>query len=150
MTGVPAQPPVTGRTGYLLQKVAFLAMNRFEEDLATFGLSSRSYFVLSGVDQEKPPSQQELARLLTIDPTTIVALVDELQKAGFVTRVRSATDRRRNELLLTDDGAAALKKANEIADESESEFFGPLTATQRGQLHESLALLIKGRWPLPS
>lgn len=154
MTGTPADQQLTSRTGFLIQKVAFLSINRFEEALATFGLSSRSYYVLSGIAQDgvpekRPPSQQELARLLTIDPTTIVAIVDELQKAGFVTRVRSATDRRRNELLLTEDGTAALKKANQLADEAETEFFAPLTPAQRVALHESLVLLIKDRWPLP-
>lgn len=150
MTGAPADQPLTSRTGYLIQKVAYLSITQFEEALATFGLSSRSYFVLSGIDQEKPPSQQELARLLTIDPTTIVALVDELEKLGFVTRVRSSTDRRRNELLLTEDGTAALKKANQLADDVESDFFAPLTADQRAGLHEALRLLVKGRWPLPN
>lgn len=153
MTGAPADQPLTSRTGYLIQKVAYLSINRFEEALTAFGLSSRSYFVLSGIaqngDEHRPPSQQELARLLNIDPTTIVAIVDELQKLGFVTRVRSATDRRRNELLLTEDGTAAWQKANRLADETEAEFFAPLTAAQRAGLHEALLLLIKDRWPLP-
>jgi DNA-binding MarR family transcriptional regulator len=149
MTGATADQPLTNRTGFLIQKVAFLSINSFEEALTTFGLSSRSYYVLSGIAQEKPPSQQELARLLTIDPTTIVAIVDELQNAGFVNRVRSSTDRRRNELLLTEDGVAALQKANQLADDEETEFFAPLTEAQRAGLHEALVLLVRNRWPLP-
>jgi DNA-binding MarR family transcriptional regulator len=150
MSGVSSGKGLTGRTGFLVQKVAFLMINQFEERLAAHGLSSRSYFVLSGIDQQAPPSQQELARLLSIDPTTIVAMVDELERAGFVNRVRSSADRRRNELILTGEGAAALAKANRIADDSEAEFFAPLTATQRAELHDALVLLVKDRWPPPS
>lgn len=44
----------------------------------------------------------------------LVALLDELQALHFITRQRSATDRRSHALQLTSDGHAAVKEANHL------------------------------------
>src|SRR5256885_16510123 len=93
--------PLGERTALLAHKVSCLLLREFEQELQQLNLSSRGYFVLSHIDQERPPSQQDLVRLLMIDPTSMVSLMDELEKQGFVVRLRSTTDRLRYELHLT-------------------------------------------------
>jgi DNA-binding MarR family transcriptional regulator len=140
---------LTQRTGYLAHKVGYLIIRDVEEALEPLKVSSRSYFVLAAVGQSPPPSQNDLARLLSIDPTTIVAVVDELERAGLIARRRNVADRRRYDLVLTPAGAETLDRAHQIADETEARFFAPLNRAQRDQLHGFLALLLQGRWPAP-
>jgi DNA-binding MarR family transcriptional regulator len=140
---------LTERTAFLAHKVGQLLLERVERRLEVLGLNSRSYFVLAAVDRDVPRSQQELSRLLTIDPTTIVALVDDLEAHGHVQRSRNLRDRRRYDLTLSDGGVRALAAAHEALATVEQDFFAPLTPKQRGDLHKSLERLIVGRWPPP-
>src|SRR5512143_3459008 len=139
--------PLTERTGFLANKVGLLLLHAVEARLARLGLTSRTYFVLAAVDRDKPSSQQDLSRLLGIDPTTIVALVDQLEQGGFVVRARNPSDRRRYDLHLTPSGATALASAHEAMVAAESEFFAPLTADELRAYHSFLRRLLRDRWP---
>jgi MarR family transcriptional regulator, lower aerobic nicotinate degradation pathway regulator len=137
--------PLAERTGLLAHKVGCLLLRAFEEGLAPLKLSARGYFVLAHIDRESPPSQQDLARRLIIDPTTMVALVDELERLGFVVRLRNPGDRRRYELHLTSAGSQALATADKAMDTIETEFFGSLSAQQQREFHDLLQQLLQGR-----
>jgi MarR family transcriptional regulator for hemolysin len=58
----------------------------------------------------EPLSQSELAQSLGVEGATMVAMVDRLVKAGLVTRVPSATDRRVKRVVLTADGGLLYDK----------------------------------------
>lgn len=55
-----------------------------------------------------PHTISELSRKLLVDPSTLVPVVDALERKGYVERGKDPTDRRRTPLLLTEDGAALL------------------------------------------
>jgi DNA-binding MarR family transcriptional regulator len=116
-----------------------------EDRLAPLKLSSRGYFVLDGIDRAVPPSQQDLARLLSIDPNTIVTLIDELEHQGFVTRSRNSGDRRRYDLHLTAAGTKVLTRAHSALDVTERDFFAPLADDQLADLHALLRLVLDAR-----
>jgi len=142
-----SSPPLSERVGFLSHKVGQLLLQTVEQKLNSISLNSRSYFVLSGIDRQVPLSQQELSRLLGIDPTTIVTLVDELEAAGYVSRSRNPLDRRRHDLLLTPEGVAALDAAHGAMDDAEREFFGSLTDAQLRDYHLMLRRIVADRWP---
>jgi DNA-binding MarR family transcriptional regulator len=143
----PVAIPLTDRTGFLAQKVGTLFLQAVGERLSELRLGNRPFFVLAGIEHAAPISQQELSRALSVDPTTMVALVDELEQGGFVQRTRNARDRRRYDLSLTDAGAKALAAAQKAMDEVEEEFFSPLTDSERRRYHVYLEKLVEGRWP---
>jgi DNA-binding MarR family transcriptional regulator len=145
----PTAIPLIERTAILAHKVGQLLLARVEEGLEELGLSSRSYFVLSAVDCETPRSQQEMSQLLTIDPTAIGVVVDDLEARGLVKRARNRHDRRRYDLTLSEAGTSALAAAHEALATAEREFFEPLSGKQRAELHGLLQRLIAGRWPPP-
>jgi DNA-binding MarR family transcriptional regulator len=141
------QPGVTApRLGYLLkhaqQQFAELTADRF----APLGISGRQAAVLravgSGHAQEGPASQREAARLLGVDRTTMVALIDELQLKGLVLRRQDPDDRRKNVVELTDAGRAALRQSNQAADEVEETFLAPLTAAEAAEFRRALKALV--------
>lgn len=146
-TSDSSRTPLIERTAFRANKSAQLLMERIEQGLAELGLHSRTYFVLAGVEGDVPRSQQELSKLLTIDTSTMVALVDELERKGLVTRTRNERDRRRYDLALSEKGVSTLSAAHDALEAAEEDFFSPLNNKQRAVLHDLLGQLIAGRWP---
>jgi MarR family transcriptional regulator, organic hydroperoxide resistance regulator len=75
------------------------------------GLSAAQLFVLQHVAGAPGASLSELAARTMTDRTSVAAVVDRLLGRGLVERRRSASDRRRVEILLTDAGQALLSRA---------------------------------------
>src|SRR6266436_2676990 len=85
---------------------------------------------------------QELGEQLGIDRTTIVELIDELERQGVVVRRRNAADRRSYALVLTPKGRAVQKRASKAFDAAADEFFGALKPTERQLLSDMMRRLI--------
>lgn len=150
--GEPARAPakdfaLAGRPGYLLHKAALLLDEEAERAFADSGMRTRDFFVLAALEGGPELSQQDLSRLLNLDPTTVVAVVDELEDKGYVGRRRNPADRRRYILGLTDAGRTALADAERVAGEVEAAFFGALSKTERDLFRDMLGRVMEGRWP---
>ncbi|MBM9507091.1 MarR family winged helix-turn-helix transcriptional regulator [Actinacidiphila acididurans] len=139
--------PLAGRSGYLLHKAALLLLEDVEQALDGIGMRSRYFFVLASLAGGPDLSQQDLSRLLSLDPTTVVALVDEMERNQHVERRRNPADRRRYNLILTESGREALAEADRVVTEAESAFFGGLADDEREALRGMLGRLMEGRWP---
>jgi DNA-binding MarR family transcriptional regulator len=96
---------------YLLQKAAKHSLAALEAALADLDLSARQFLFLALVETHDELSQQDLAAKLSVDPTVVVKLVDQLEERGLVTRTRAADDRRQHRLALTKTGRALLGDA---------------------------------------
>lgn len=57
-----------------------------------WGSFSHAVAVCSGLD----PTQRELADFLSLDPSQVVTLVDDLERRGLVERMQGEQDRRQN------------------------------------------------------
>ncbi|WP_394436593.1 MarR family winged helix-turn-helix transcriptional regulator [Streptomyces sp. SGAir0957] len=151
-TPTPAQTtgldfPLVRRTGYLLNKAGSILMEDAERALAEQGMRLRYFYVLAALESDLTLSQQDLSKLLHLDPTTMVALVDEMERAGHVERRRNPADRRRYILRLTDDGRTALARAGSAVDAVEREFLEAVPAEDRERLRALLGDLLADRWP---
>src|SRR6266478_8532909 len=109
--------------------------------LAPMGLTVRLCGVLNLL-AKGAISQQELGEQLGIDRTTIVELIDELERQGVVVRRSNAADRRSYALVLTPKGRAVQKRASKAFDEAADEFFGALKPTERQLLSDMMRRLI--------
>jgi DNA-binding MarR family transcriptional regulator len=105
------------------------------------GLSVRLCGVLNLL-AKGPVSQQELGEQLGIDRTTIVELIDELERQGVVLRRRNAADRRSYALSLTPKGRTVQKRASRAFDEAADEFFEALKSSERQLLSDMMRRLI--------
>ena len=109
--------------------------------LAPIGLSARQVGILTLVIELEPMTQKALGDLLRIDRTTMVTLIDDLERKGYVTRERHPRDRRAFLIEPTDDGRAAKTGAIEILDEQKRRFLAPLNPDQQAELLALLKLL---------
>jgi DNA-binding MarR family transcriptional regulator len=92
--------------GYLLRDVSRRILNAMASELEAHELSLPRYFVLRELFQNDGLTQREIAQRVNVLEPTIVATIDALEAAGWVERERSATDRRKTHVKLTDAGRA--------------------------------------------
>ncbi|MBT8226528.1 MAG: winged helix DNA-binding protein [Dactylosporangium sp.] len=121
------------RTGYVLIKLGEEVLSAAEYALAPLGLRAKHVSVLTLIERHRL-SQQELSTAIGLDRTTMVGLIDDLERTGLAVRRRDEADRRRYVVNLTDAGASALRRVETLLDETESELFADLSAPERQAL----------------
>jgi DNA-binding MarR family transcriptional regulator len=104
--------------------------------LQEHGLRVRSYSVLALACDELRPTQRQLAEFLRLDPSQIVALVDELESAGLVRREPDPGDRRSKVVVATGPGEALYARARVETAKAEDLALGALTSAERSVLRE--------------
>src|SRR6516162_1559255 len=107
---VPARQQ-TGRVGQLLFVAQQAAQALAVERLEPLGLSPRAWGVLSTLTESGPLTQIDLATTMSIDRTAMVYLIDELEAAALVERVRHPQDRRAFLIHLTAAGRELQRRA---------------------------------------
>jgi DNA-binding MarR family transcriptional regulator len=133
------QVPEQLRIGLTTQIAALAAVSRrmfrdrmkHEQWAIDAGLRAPSYAVLICIDRLGPISQKRVADEIATDPSDLVAVIDILERAGFVGRERDADDRRRYSLTLTDAGRTALARLDAVSAEVQDEMLAPLDASER-------------------
>jgi DNA-binding MarR family transcriptional regulator len=129
--------------GLLLAKLRVAGSLLNNKALAEFGLRERSYSVLRLACSGLEPTQRELADFLALDPSQIVALIDDLEGRGLVFREQGRTDRRQKIVLATPEGERLHAKAETAMKESETTQFSLLAP---GEVTTLRALLRKALW----
>jgi MarR family transcriptional regulator, lower aerobic nicotinate degradation pathway regulator len=145
----PLPEAVSDRLGFLLGKNHRALRGLADEALRPFGLepgetdcNPSHVGCLAVIASEAPLSQQRLGELTGIDRTSVVAIVDYLERHGYVERRRNPDDRRAYLLLVTDAGRKWLAAAKSALIEVEDRYLGPLSGRERAQLKDLLRKLI--------
>jgi DNA-binding MarR family transcriptional regulator len=130
--------PLLEGVGYLLARAGGRAIRDFNRALQPFGMRSRHYTVLVVAAEEGGRSQRDLSELLGIDPSAVVALVDDLAREDLVRREPHPDDRRTRLVVATDRGRARLEEARALARDVDTSLQEGLTAEERHVLLELL------------
>jgi MarR family transcriptional regulator, lower aerobic nicotinate degradation pathway regulator len=127
-------PSMRDRVPFLLYRAAELSHSLANDMLARIQLTARQVGILTLVVEWEPMTQKALGDTLRIDRTTMVSLIDDLERKGYVVRRRHPGDRRAFLIQPTQPGRAAKVQAVAILDEQQSRFLAPLTPAQQRQL----------------
>lgn len=141
-TAVP--PSLLDLSTYLLSRTGKAARTRLAERLARRGLRLWHLAVLAALADFGPHAQRDLSVRLSVDPSDIAKVVDELAAAGWVDRSRDPADRRRIRVTVTDPGRTALRELQAEAEAVQAELLAPLSAAERTRLHGLLRRLFDG------
>ena len=126
---------------FLLARANAYSLAAGNAALATIGLRARSYSVLALAADGSRPSQRDLADFLRLDPSQVVALVDDLQTRGLVAREADPADRRTNVVIATAAGRVLYEQARVHARRAEEQVFARLAPREREQLASLLQLV---------
>jgi DNA-binding MarR family transcriptional regulator len=127
--------------GYLLARLGEASRRRFHRALEPEGLHPRHFGVMTMVAAHPGMSQQQLHEKTAIDPSSMVAVIDELEARGLAERRPDPNDRRTRMIFLTTQGQETLERVRGLAAQLQREFFGALTAEELGTLHALLRRL---------
>jgi DNA-binding MarR family transcriptional regulator len=119
---------------FLLARANALSLAAGNVALREHGLRVRSYSVLALTASRLQPTQRELAELLRLDPSQVVALVDDLQSRGLVTRHPDPNDRRVNVVVATDEGRTAYARAASAVADAQQALLEGFSVSERDQL----------------
>ncbi|MFE6711514.1 MarR family winged helix-turn-helix transcriptional regulator [Streptomyces sp. NPDC057695] len=120
----------TDRLGFLLSFRGELTGARIRAALGVAGLPPRNAMTLMQL-AAGPMSQRELAAAMEVDPSQLVAILNELESEGLAERRRDPADRRRHIVEITEAGSAALDRVDAAVGAAERELFGDLTEAER-------------------
>jgi DNA-binding MarR family transcriptional regulator len=134
MTEPPLPPSMRDRVPYLLYRASEHSHALANNMLAQVGLTARQAGILTLVIEREPMTQKALGDILGIDRTTMVALIDDLERKGLVARQRHPRDRRAFLVCPTEPGQAAKAAAIAILDKQQRRFLAPLSAAEQRQL----------------
>ena len=118
------------------------AFQNFAAHLGNDGVSPGQLGVLLLVEANPGSNQTRIGKALGIDRSTLVSIVDMLEKRGLIRREPSPTDRRSHALVLSVEGAAFLRAIRPRLDAHEAEIARNLSAAERAQLRDLLQRLV--------
>ena len=133
-----------GLPSWRLSAAALVGDRLVNEALATEGVRKYHFRVLVALSEHGPLSQADLGRRLHIDRSDMVAVVGDLEQAGYVGRRRDRDDRRRNVVAVTGDGEAALERMDAAVQRAQADLLAPLSAAERHELARLLERLLSG------
>jgi DNA-binding MarR family transcriptional regulator len=118
----------------LLIKLGRITAHRFTEALEPFGIRPRHAAALIELRDRGELTQQSLCGQLHLDPTNLVAILNELEERGYATRRRDPQDRRRHLVEVSKKGIAVIDKVSKVMDGVEADLLEGLDPGEREQL----------------
>ncbi|MFV0374465.1 MarR family winged helix-turn-helix transcriptional regulator [Microbacterium sp.] len=129
---------VGGDLAFLLARANAVSIDSANAALSSHQLTVRSYSVLALAVSDSRPSQKELADFLRLDPSQVVALVDDLERRTLVRRKTDPADRRAKVVVVTASGRTLYAQARAAVVADEEQRFGGLSARERDLLAKAL------------
>jgi DNA-binding MarR family transcriptional regulator len=132
--------------GYALRRAQFAVLRDFGRAMASLPvpLSPGEFAVLVLIERNPALSQTALARAIGVDRSTLVPILDRLERHGLVTRKPAPRDRRRHALALGRRGARLLANYVAAVRKHERRIQRGLTARESARLLHLLDRLREG------
>ncbi len=119
-------------TGYLLWQVSMGWQLRMNQQLKTVGLTITQFSLLASLHwltrQGELITQQQVANYAHTDKMMTSKVLQTLERKKLIIRASHSEDNRARQLMLTDEGYALLSQANQIVEQVDVSFFGPVRA----------------------
>jgi DNA-binding MarR family transcriptional regulator len=131
----------------LLEHLARVGRRAAESSMAPGGLRPRHLIALKLLSEQGPANQQGLADALSLDPSNVVGLLNELEERGLITRRRDRADRRRHIVEVSPLGEDELALANARLGDVEDAMLSALSPAERATLYNLLVRAVGVKSP---
>jgi MarR family transcriptional regulator, transcriptional regulator for hemolysin len=138
-----------GNLNWLLTQAHYALASELANALEPLGITPRDHSVL-GAAQTGAHTQKALADLVGLDKTTMVATIDDLERAGLARRVPSPTDRRAHVIEVTAEGKRKFAAAGKVSQRVQADVLESLGATAGDDLLQTLGRLVNERLAEPA
>ena len=96
---------------FLLARASAVAVAAGNQALQPLGLTTRAFATLTLAVEHDGVTQRGISDFLRLDPSRVVAIVDDLERRGLVARLVGHDDRRLKVVVATTEGRALFQKA---------------------------------------
>lgn len=96
--------------GFITNRASKIIVDEFNRRLKSSGLTRVKWMALYYIGKEEGISQKELSHKMNVNESSIVRLLDRMEKEELSVRVRDTHDRRITKILLTPRGKALRKE----------------------------------------
>jgi DNA-binding MarR family transcriptional regulator len=131
----------------LLEHLARVGRRAYESSMSPGGLRPRHLIAMKLLSEQGPANQQGLAEALSLDPSNVVGLLNELEERELITRRRDRSDRRRHIVELSSLGEDELALAYIRLSHVERDLLSALSAEERATLYDLLARAVGAKSP---
>jgi DNA-binding MarR family transcriptional regulator len=138
-----------GNLNWLLGQAHYAFASELAAAFEPLGVTPRGHSVL-GAARTGQYTQKQLAELVGLDKTTMVATLDELEAAGLARRVPSATDRRAHVIEVTPAGRRKIIAANKLVEQVQADVLASVTEQDGEALLATLGRLVQNRLAEPA
>jgi DNA-binding MarR family transcriptional regulator len=146
-TTTAGQTAVSGQQ--LLPLIDHLArVGRRATDCMSGYLRPRHMIALKLLGERGPMTQHAVGIALSLDPSNVVGLLNELEERGLITRRRDPADRRRHIVELSAAGSGEVALTYDQLGAVEDDLFKALTASERATLHDLLSRAVEALAPV--
>lgn len=115
----------------LLARASGSALRTANAALEPFGFRARHYATVKIAAEGGGVPQRQIGAVLGLDPSAVVALVDDLESLGLVQRQPDPDDRRTRLVSPTPAGLTMLEKVSPVVGRVQERSMGGLTAAER-------------------
>jgi DNA-binding MarR family transcriptional regulator len=127
----PAEYRLEDQVGFLVRRVHQRATSIFNRHFSAESLSPVQFAALIKIHDEGRISQNQLGRLINLDPATAMGVVSRLTNRHLVRRIPDPTDKRRMLLSITSRGLKLVEDTTTAAHAVTTETLSPLDANEQ-------------------
>jgi DNA-binding MarR family transcriptional regulator len=139
MNSTTLEKPMTkAGTLYLVHVLTHATRTRLDEQMASLGLSSFQYTILSVIARHEGLSSSKLSRRFHVTPPAMGEVILLLERKGLITRREDPANRKILRLSLTPQGMAVAEQGDAIVAAFEKRVFSGLTDPQIESLRDIL------------
>ena len=106
-------------------------------------LRPRHIIALKLLGEHGPMAQHAVGTALSLDPSNVVGLLNELEERGLITRRRDPADRRRHIVELSTTGSGEVAQTRDQLGAVEDDLFKTLTTDERATLYSLLSRAVE-------
>ena len=140
---------VTEFAGQLLFRLWRATHTQTAAAFESIGITTALFAVLNLLLTREAMIQQEIGAAIGIDPSTMVGLVDDLERAGLANRRPHPRDRRAREVVITAKGRRTVDEVRALAGDVEDAVLQGLASDERRQLMKLLRKALVSAPPQP-
>jgi len=111
-------------------------------------LRPRHLIALRLLGEHGPMAQHTIGTALSLDPSNVVGLLNELEDRGLITRRRDPADRRRHIVELSAAGSGELAQTYDQLNQVEDDLFKTLSPQERATLYSLLSRAVEALAPV--
>ena len=146
--GSPAEPDPSRDLTWLAFQAADALADAFNKAARQAGLSDlRDWLVLALISDGTDRTQLEIASELSIDKSTLVPILDRLEKSGLLARTASQRDRRVRIPRSTPAGQQAVRTVAIARDNAINERLAAIPPDERAAFHATLFSIVRPATP---